>query len=156
MAFGELTLDGKIRGVPGALNRYLSLAASDNLRLLVPRACKRELSMMSHGHPIFVSSLPEAVALLNGQPYPADGNENGRPNIYSVGDFRVDERNRRTCPGDHPGHRGLVGQDQAVRAAMIAAAGQHNLLMLGSPGCGKTALANDHDGHSAPLTATSR
>ncbi len=156
MAFGELTLEGRIRGVPGAINRYLSLEPSESHRLLVPGANRREIGPIARGQTYFVSSLKEAAAMLNNR-----SSLHGRSDIriLPADSLRQDDDENGTGQGeadplavDVPDIGHIFGQEQAIRAACIAAAGHHNLLMLGSPGCGKTALAHAMIGILPPLS----
>ena len=142
MAFGELTLNGQIRGVPGAISRYSALSGHAPGRILLPQANAREVSLIADRQALFVSSLRNAVARLNGQtPLTED-------------EPLFENRREGALPGiDEPRDIGsIIGQDQAVRALEIAAAGRHNLLLLGSPGCGKTALVSTMTGILPPLT----
>lgn len=153
MAFGELTLNGQIRGVPGAISRYAALSSQDRHRFLVPQANFREIHQIADDQAVFVSSLREAVARLNGQTLPPDSLINHASSASSA--FSESGSSRSEYEGRDEETRdisSIIGQDHAVRALEIAAAGQHNLLLLGSPGCGKTALVSTMTGILPPLT----
>lgn len=164
MAFGELTLDGQIRGVPGAISRYAALSGQRPHRLLIPRANRREVVQIAGDNAKFVSSLREAVACLNNPSrHPLQDMSDRGSECSGYPDPDIDLSNTESdcvLSHDHDLETGasardissIIGQDQAVRAMEIAAAGQHNLLLLGSPGCGKTALVSTMTGILPPLT----
>ncbi len=172
LAFGELTLDGRVRGVPGAISRYAAMRESGGQRCLLPSVNRREVEAISDGQVLYVSSLQEAVARLNGQPFPPDpeqlaltpartrqmtGAAARLPSAASPAAAAAAGPGTAAAPrdmsADAPDIASIVGQDQAVRALEIAAGGQHNLLLLGSPGSGKTALVNTIVGLLPPLSA---
>ncbi|MEQ8846454.1 YifB family Mg chelatase-like AAA ATPase [Botrimarina sp.] len=126
---GELALDGSTRPVKGALSMAMAAAAQPGVEgLVLPRENAREAAVVEGVDVIAVGSLAEAAGFFTGQidiePQPcvvADLVANGKAYDIDFADVR--------------------GQEMAKRAMTIAAAGGHNLLMVGPPGSGKTMLA---------------
>jgi magnesium chelatase family protein len=136
---GELALDGTTRPVKGALSMAMAAAArsegqgarSDESKLrgiIVPSANAAEAAVVDELEVIAVDSLAQTVAFLTGEldiePTPSRLDELFQELSHYEEDF-ADVR----------------GQEMAKRAVTIAAAGGHNLLMVGPPGSGKTMLA---------------
>ena len=138
---GELSLEGYTRPVKGALSMAIAAARQGNLRgLIVPMASAAEAAVVEDLEVIGVSSLTQAVAFFTDEipiePTPSRLDE--LFNQYSHYDFDFAD---------------VRGQEMAKRAIMISAAGQHNLLMIGPPGSGKTMLAKRIPTILPPLTA---
>jgi magnesium chelatase family protein len=126
---GELSLEGGTRPVKGALSMAMATAKQEGVRgLLVPTPSAGEAAVVEDVEVIPVGSLSEAVAFFAGQldiePTPSRIDQLFQELAHYEEDF-ADVR----------------GQEMAKRALTIAAAGSHNLLMLGPPGAGKTMLA---------------
>ncbi len=120
---GELALTGELRGVDGALPAALA-AATEGRTLVVPHCSGGEAALAQQATVLGARTLLEVCGALNGtRPLPAA--EAPPTTIAPLPDL-ADVR----------------GQAQARRALEISAAGSHHLLLLGSPGCGKTLLAS--------------
>lgn len=136
---GELALDGRVRKIKGGLSLAL-LAKQKKFRgVILPEENAREAAVVDGIEVYPVSNLAQAVAFLNEQlplePYELDGQPYEASKLSQQYDF-ADVR----------------GQEAVKRAITIAAAGSHNVIMVGPPGTGKTMLAQRIPGILPPLT----
>ena len=126
---GEVLLEGNTRPTRGALSIAISAAKQKGIRgLVVPTDSAAEAAVVEGIEVIPVSSLSEAVGFFTGEldiePQPSRLNDLFEE--YSKYEINYSD---------------VRGQESAKRAIVVAAAGGHNLLMIGPPGSGKTMLA---------------
>jgi magnesium chelatase family protein len=126
MIVGELGLDGMLRPVDGAVSIALLAEELGFRRVILPVGNAPEAAAATHLPVYGVERLVDLLAILNGSTEHA-------PMVFQPPAF--------VAPEYDVDYMDVKGQRQAVRALEIAAAGGHNLLMVGPPGSGKTMLA---------------
>jgi magnesium chelatase family protein len=136
---GELALDGRLRKIKGALSLALLARQKGFKGVIVPTEDAREAAVVEGIEVYPVSTLSQAVAFLNDQlplePHELDGEPYTASALASPLDFSD-----------------VRGQEAVKRAITIAAAGAHNILMVGPPGTGKSMLAQRMPGILPPLS----
>ena len=143
LVVGEVSLNGELRAVRGILPMVMEALKNGIRKCVVPKQNVKEAGVLSDMRVFGASTLGEAVDFFK-------KSEEEQLILYEKPEVKDDEKAAETA--GVPDFSEVDGQEGAKRAAEIAAAGFHHLLLIGPPGAGKTMIASRLPGILPPLS----
>jgi magnesium chelatase family protein len=140
VVIGELSLDGRVRPVTGALPAAIAARDLGRRRMIVPLENAPEAAVVPEVNVYGVSRISEAVGLLAGR----STARKEKPDLLSILRTRAE--------ASQLDFSEVRGQEHVRRALTVAAAGGHNVIMVGPPGSGKSMMASRLPGILPPMT----
>ncbi|MDD7218653.1 MAG: YifB family Mg chelatase-like AAA ATPase [Clostridia bacterium] len=125
---GELSLDGTLRACRGILPMIIAAQKSGLKKIIIPISNLKEARLVHGIEVLGFHDLGEVIHYLEGRQICANMDQQETDNFQAVPEHPLDFSD-------------VKGQDELIDAVVLAAAGGHNMLMIGEPGCGKTMIA---------------